>query len=247
MTTDYNHIADEYRQAKAQPWRDRIETYSMMRLIGDLAEQRVIDLACGEGFFTRKLKRGGAAWVQGLDISQEMIGLAKQEEARAPLGIEYLVEDAAAAGPDQDFDLAVSAWLLVYAHNREELRGMARGLARRLRSGGRLVTLTTNPGLYHFPRLPSYGKYGFDIRLADRAIEGAPIVWTIHLDSGSFEIENYYLPTSLLEAALVEAGFRDVAFHGLELAPCTEGRTEGDYWNDFLQYPPAVMIDAIKS
>ena len=172
MTTDYNQIAAQYRQAKDQPWRAAIEEFSFMKLIGDLNGKSVVDLACGEGFYTRKLKQRGAAKVVGTDISKEMIELARDQESKNPLGIEFRVEDARAGSPRMEFDLVVTAWLLVYAHDREELAVMCRGLAQQLKPGGRLVTLTSNPDLCTFKQ-PDYRKYGFDVRIADHAYEGA--------------------------------------------------------------------------
>jgi toxoflavin synthase len=244
MTTDYDLIAEQYREAKQQPWRSLVEEYSFLKLIGELNGKRVVDLACGEGFFTRKLKLRGAETVVGTDISKEMIALAAAQEAKDPLGIEYRVEDARAMGPSLDFDVAVSAWLLVYAHDREELAVMCRGLARQLKPGGRFVTLTTNPDLYVFDDV-DYRKYGFTIRLEDQVHEGATILWTINLDDESIDIENYYLPNEAYASALEEAGFRDVAFHSLSLSPDASGAS--DYWAKMLDNPPAVMIEAIKA
>lgn len=70
---------------------------------------------------------------------------------------------------------------------------------------------------------------------------------TTNLDDSSFEIENYYLPIEAYESALREAGFREVAFHQLELAPEAATAGQGDCWPEFLTHPPAIMIDAIKS
>ena len=46
-----------------------------MELAGDVRDQRILDLACGEGFYTRRLKAAGAARVLGIDVSAEMIAL----------------------------------------------------------------------------------------------------------------------------------------------------------------------------
>lgn len=247
MTTDYDQIGDQYRRAKEQPWRSRLEAHSLMHLIGDVRGQRVVDLACGEGFFTRRLKQAGAARTVGLDVSREMVALAAAHEAADPIGVEYVVEDARVPGALGAFDLCVSAWLLVYAHDRAELATMCRGIAGRLRPGGRFVTLTANPALYAFDRRPDYRKYGFEVALADRAFEGAPIRWTIHLDDGtSVEIENYYLPTEALVSSLRAAGMRDIAVHALSLASAADAGDEGDYWDEILRYPPAIMIDGFK-
>lgn len=248
MTTDYNQIADQYKKAKEQAWRSRVELFSLLNLIGDLAGKRVVDLACGEGWLTRHLRKAGASEVVGVDISEEMIALGRSQEASEPLGIEYRVEDARAAGSPQAFDLAVSNWLLVYAHDRRELGAMCRGLARRIKPGGRFVTLTANPALYSMQsHPPDYRKYGFEVRLPESAYEGAPLVFTIHVDDSSFEIENYYMPIEAHESALHDAGFRDVACHTLALAPNPHAADEGQYWADMLTYPPAIMIDGVKA
>lgn len=245
MTTDYNKIAEQYREVKGRPWRSLVEEYSMLQLIGPVAGLKVVDLACGEGFFTRKLRQQGAASIVGSDISREMIKLATEREQREPLGIDYLVEDVRAEGPRLDHDIAVAAWLLVYAHDREELAAMCRGLARQLRPGGRLVTLTTNPQLYFFPEF-DYQKYGFQIHLEDQVREGALIRWTGCLKDGSqLEVVNYYLPEEAYASALEAAGFRDIVFHPLTLSP--KAVAEADYWADMINQPPAIMIEAIRA
>lgn len=248
MTTNYNEgrVAEQYKQAKEQPWRSRVETYSLMQRLGDLRDKTVVDVACGEGYFTRRLRQAGAAQVVGIDISQRMIELARAQEAGAPLGIDYRVEDARAIVPQQAFDLAFSAWLLVYAHDRAELAQMCRGLACRIRPGGRFVTITTNPDVYFFDPLPNYRKFGFELQLADHVYEGAPIRWVIHLDDSDLEIENYYLPVSAYQDAFQDAGFCDFKIHPLVLGPHPDGDDDSRYWSDLINHPVAILIECIK-
>jgi len=245
MTTDYNAIAQQYKKCKEHPWRSRIETYSLMNRIGSLEGKTVLDVACGEGFYTRKLRLSGAEEVVGIDLSEAMIRLARDQESREPLGITYRIEDACAESARQEFDVVVSAWLLVYARNQVELSAMCRGLARRVKSGGRFVTFTGNPNLHTF-KDADYRKYGFSIRCTDHAYEGAPIVWTVHLDDSSFEIENYHLPIEMYESAFLEAGFRDFAVHLPEVSPHPQGMDDGPFWSEYLASPPAVLIDCVK-
>ena len=67
MATQYDDIAEQYKRSKLVPWRFYIEQFSLLELIGDLAGKDVLDLACGEGYYTRLLKRNGAARVVGVD------------------------------------------------------------------------------------------------------------------------------------------------------------------------------------
>ncbi|MEX3008932.1 class I SAM-dependent methyltransferase [Hoeflea sp. TYP-13] len=248
MTTDFDkgHVAEQYKKVKEQPWRSRVETYSLMKLIGDVSGKKVLDVACGEGHFTRILGRAGASKVVGVDISERMIELARNQEAQESIGIEYRVEDVRSAGPRQDFDLVVAAWLLVYAQDRAELARMCQGLASRLKSGGRFVTFTTNPAVYDFRPPPDYQKYGFDIKLADRVADGAPITWSGYVDGSLLEVDNYYLPVEAYEAAFRDAGFHSFAVHAPELSPSPDGKDDLEYWNYFFEHPPTILIDCIR-
>ncbi|MCX2933077.1 class I SAM-dependent methyltransferase [Mycobacterium sp. CVI_P3] len=128
---DYNQgdTAKQYKKTKTLPVRTRIEAYSFLKHIGDVQDKKVLDVACGAGDYTRILRRAGADPMVGFDVSEKMIALAREEDAREPLGIEYSVADARVAVAQQDFDLAVAAFLLVYARARDELATMCHGRA----------------------------------------------------------------------------------------------------------------------
>ena len=53
MTTNYEPIAQGYQQSKQQPWRTFVERFTLLELIGGLGGQSVLDLACGEGYYSR--------------------------------------------------------------------------------------------------------------------------------------------------------------------------------------------------
>ncbi len=249
METDYNAdgVAAQYQEAKRQPWRSRVEGYSFRKLIGDVRGKRVVDVACGEGHFTRQLADAGAEGVVGVDLSERMIDLARTQEAAEPRGIEYRVEDARDPGSPEKFDLAVAAWLLVYAEDRDDLARMCRGLASRIAPGGRFVTVLTNPDLYAFEPAADYSQYGFTITLEDEVAEGARILWTIELSGPSLDIENRYLPFAAYEEAFTAAGFVDVRFHAMELAPSPDGEDDREYWSTMLDQPPAILLDCVKA
>ncbi|MCH9668092.1 MAG: class I SAM-dependent methyltransferase [Actinomycetia bacterium] len=244
MAIDYDdgHIAEQYQEAKTQAWRERIETYSFLKHIGEVHGKKILDVACGEGHFTRLLGRAGAAQVTGLDISERMIALAREQESQEPLGIEYVVADARSIVPQQDYDIVVCAWLLVYAQDRVELAQMCRGLACRVKPGGRVVAVTVNPGVYSFR--PDYRKYGFEVELADHAFDGAPIDITLNLAQTSLEVRNYHLPIEAYAHAFRAAGFHDFGMHMPDLAP--EPYDEGDYWDYLLDNPFLVILDCVR-
>lgn len=93
MKTDFNQISIEYQLSKLQPWRKHVEAYTFFTLLGDVSNPSVLDLACGDGFYTRQLKFRGATKVVGVDVSEKMVELAEKAEEKNPLGIDYIVQD----------------------------------------------------------------------------------------------------------------------------------------------------------
>ena len=77
MSAQYDGIADAYKRTKTSPLREHVEAYSFLRMLGDLQGLRVLDLACGDGFYTRAIAAAGAAEVVGVDISADMLTLAR--------------------------------------------------------------------------------------------------------------------------------------------------------------------------
>jgi ubiquinone/menaquinone biosynthesis C-methylase UbiE len=245
MATDYEPIAEQYKRSKLQPWRTHVESFSLMGLVGDLAGKSVIDLACGEGHYTRLLRKAGAAKVVGVDLSSAMIDLARRQETERPMGIEYVVGDGKDLQLSGEYDLVVAAYLLNYATNRDELRAMCQGAMSCLKPGGRFLAVNTNPGL-DFRAAPSYRKYGVETNMPGDYREGSPINWTFHLEDGPIRVENYYLDTAIHETAFRSAGFREIHWHNPKLSPQGESEYGRGYWSNFLDHPPVILIECLK-
>jgi SAM-dependent methyltransferase len=242
MDTDYNAIAADYKRAKQQPWRFYVERYTLLRLAGSLHGLSVLDLACGEGYYTRELSHRGAARVVGVDSSEGMIRLARDEENRRPLGIEYRVQDARALDGAEKFDLVVAAYLLNYASTRNDLQAMCAAIARTLRPGGRFVAVNNNPeqNLLNFG---STRMYGFVKGTSGKLEEGAPVTFTIFLEGKSFDITNYWLSTAAHEQAFHEAGFHEVHWHPPRVSPEGQAAFAAGYWDTFLEDSPVTFLE----
>src|SRR5437899_10843464 len=81
--------ADYYRQLVRGPGR--------LAACGDGRRVSALDLGCGHGYFSRLLARAGDT-VTGIDLSDHLLAHAIEQEAGAPLGINYLRMDAAQIG-----------------------------------------------------------------------------------------------------------------------------------------------------
>ncbi len=240
MPTDYDPIAREYQRSKQQPWRRWIEGYTVVGLLGDLAGRSALDLACGEGHYTRVLRRLGADPVVGVDRSAGMIALARTQESDEPLGLSYLVQDCLRLDLPRRFDLVTAAYLLNYATSPADLASLCRGIAGALRPGGRFVTVNANPAL-DFGRGSSYRPYGFTVAGDHPPWPGMPYTWVFELDGGPLRVENYWLPTADHEIALRAAGFTAIRWHRPRLDPQAGHPAP---WAGFLDHPPIIALEA---
>ncbi len=245
MTATYDPIAFAYRKCKEQPWRTHIETYTISELAGDVAGLAVLDLACGEGYYARRFARAGAASVTGVDISENMIRLARHEEQRTPLGIEYLVHDAATINLDRRFDLVLGSYLLCNAKTAHELRALCAAVARCLRPGGRFIAVNNfaEQAPAHFPAMR---QYGFMKRAAGAVGEGSPIEVDFLLGVNSFTLTAYSFSQGAYTRALGAAGFKDLRWQRPCLSPDAAAQPGSDYWNAFLEYPPIMFFECSK-
>jgi toxoflavin synthase len=245
MPTQYNDIAEQYKRSKQVPWRYHIEQHSLFELLGDVSGRSVLDLACGEGHYTRLLKRLGASRVVGVDLSSKMIELAENTEREEPLGVAYLVGDAQNTKIPGSFDVVVAAYLLNYAHSPEEILAMSRTISGSLKPGGRFLTVNNNPA-QDVSQFDATRKYGFVKSSQGQVANGTPIRYTFFNNGETFHIENYHLDSATHEWALKEAGLSETRWHSMRLSPAEASGPDPDYWNDFFRDPPVILLTASK-
>ena len=223
--TQYDAIAGDYRDSKQLPFRSFVERYTLFRMLGDVRGRTVLDLACGDGFYARLLMRAGAAAVVGVDISDEMIRLAREEERRQPLGCVYRRGDAAGIEPDEPVDLVVAMYLLNYAETPGELARFCRVVHDALRPGGRVVGFNDNV-LNPPSRGGSPGKYGFERTCGTSPpSEGDVILYTFAGSDGKpFRFRNFFLSPETYDDAFRTAGFRDFRWVPAALDPAVRPR-----------------------
>jgi toxoflavin synthase len=208
-------------------------------MVGGLEGKRVLDVACGFGFYTRLFKQRGAAQVLGVDISPEMTRLAHQQEQAECLGILYQVGDAVTLPRLGPFDLVTAVHLLTYATSKDQLLGMFRSIYANLGAGGRVLAITNNPAFTLSK--PNCTPYGVTVlRLepeADRYACEAEFV-----TDPPFRVQWYQWHQAPYEWALQEAGFRDFAWYPSEVSPEDLARYGEAYWRDFYDNCPIIGL-----
>ena len=144
MKDQYRTISEQYSQARTDDVTHFLETPSVQSALGDISGARAIDYACGTGHFSRLLKKLGATYVLGVDLSPAMIEAAQQAESEHPLGIVYEISDAATMAIFGSFDVATAVFLFNYAEDEQALARMLSSVAANLTEDGRLIAVVPN-------------------------------------------------------------------------------------------------------
>lgn len=116
-------------------------------ILPDLQGKKVVDLGCGYGWFCRSAREQGAAQVLGMDLSEKMLGKAKQM-TKDP-AIEYRQQDLEALQlPEASFDLVYSSLTLHYI---EDLGKLFATVYQALVNGGEFIFTAEHP-IYTAPK-----------------------------------------------------------------------------------------------
>lgn len=191
MTVDIDVPPDWYRfgfplETIQMPWTDRTEAeveraLAMLRPSGG---ERVLDLACGTGRHSHELARRGYE-VVGIDISEELLAIARERAAELGLEAEFRRADLRELELDGDFDIVLSLndGAIGYFETEEENRRTFAVIAGALRPDGRHLMQIPNVlhAEAHLP-LKSWivGEHTLELsdhrwNAADRYIEGSTV------------------------------------------------------------------------
>ncbi|MFC9294855.1 class I SAM-dependent methyltransferase [Streptomyces sp. NPDC057011] len=242
MRYQYDTIGERFAESKSTAAFSAADTHTLLGALDALGGVRgldTLDLACGYGYNTRLLARGGARRTVGVDISEEMIRLARQHEAaeERPGSIEYLVADAAGLPDLGPFDLATAVYLFNYAPDRASLHAMFRSARANLRPGGKLLAIVPNAGA--FPRV-DWSPYG--VRILDRVTEGdAPLLKAHFLTEPPVPFEFREWAHADMAEAAVDAGFATVGWQPNRTPPADAVRDEA-YWTAYRAWPISSLM-----
>ncbi|PWU20609.1 MAG: hypothetical protein C5B49_04030 [Bdellovibrio sp.] len=240
---EYDAIAGEY--AKGVEDRDDRQVVfipTAFHYLGDIKGLRVLDLACGEGFFTRLLKAGGAVEVVGVDVSSEMIELALRKTGDAK-NIKYVVNDVRQLKDYGQFDVVFAGFLLHYASSVEELDQMIRNIAISLKSGGRFITFNENPD----HTLHQGIQYGVETLALEPVANGSRVKLIHYSKEGRrlFEFTRYHYERKIYEEIFTKHGLR-FRWENFVLA---EGLSiqDKEYWSAYTKDFSITVLTARKN
>ena len=225
----YNQIGEKYSQIKKQHWRKCIEEFTLNQLIGHLENKTILDLACGDGHYAKKFYQQNPLKIVGVDISEEMIRLAKP----TPDGkVEYIVGDASQLNLDKKFDIVTGIYLLNYAQTEEELDKFVKVIKQHLNNDGMFIGINS----YMSKEIVDYKKYGFEKLVDDNIIR-----WKYYDDEEELicQFDNYYLENEVYERVFAQ---NNLSLHWIY--PDLDPTLDIKEWEDFLDESPIIFIEA---
>jgi ubiquinone/menaquinone biosynthesis C-methylase UbiE len=143
---------DEHLEDSADSFQAKVILPNLTRILDPRPGMKILDIACGQGFFSRVFAQAGAE-VVGCDISPELIGLARSKPG-AP-HFEVAPADALKFAADGSFDVAT---IILALQNIENLQGALAEASRALKKGGRLILVLNHPAF----RIPQASGWGWD-------------------------------------------------------------------------------------
>ncbi|CAF3857281.1 unnamed protein product [Rotaria sordida] len=253
----YDSIAEQYVEFKKAPYRTAVEQYTFfdLMLLKNERERgknaRILDLACGDGHYTRKLRDlfPDASYLCGLDISSSMIDIAKQREIEHPKNIDYICADGKDLPPSETpYDIITAIYYLNYAQTHEDLRAMIKGVYDQLKPGGSFYSMNENV------RSPMDGfnnsmhkKYTFYREYSGDSLRaGQPIKYTYYWDVNTPSkcvFFNYYMPPSTYEDLFKECGFSSFEWVPVQCNPKIDNVS---FFDDLVRLPHVIGIIAKK-
>jgi len=199
----------------------------------------VLDVACDEGYNTRILARKGAK-VTGIDISEKLIDLAKQDEVKEKLGISYHVLDATNLNnefSDNYFDLVTCFMAL---QDIKYYKKVISEVARVLKKRGRFIFSIPHPC---FSKIVVNGK-----KISTTTRYFGPVKHPIHWD---MERLDKPFKTTAFHRTLTdyfEALHKSKLFVArlVEPKPTQEGLVKHPPLREILVIPQSIIIEAVK-
>ncbi len=153
--TSWGKVADWYDDVVGDPdsYQNKVILPNILRILDLKPDNTVLDVACGQGFFTQEFSKTSAK-VSGIDISEELINIAKRNSPN----IAYFVSSAddLNAFSESQFDVITITLAL---QNIEKISQVFKECYRVLKKGGRLVLVLNHPIL----RIPHKTSWGFDV------------------------------------------------------------------------------------
>ncbi len=192
--TDWDNVALWYdaHLEGSDTYQAKVIAPNILRMLDIKKGETVLDLACGQGFFSRLVKDAGAV-VTGIDLSKSLVDMAKEKSS----DVLYVVAPADDTKlKKESFDKVFTALAFENIKNIDEVMLEVR---RVLKQEGKFVLVMLHPAF----RIPQYSDWGFDAkkeaqyRRVDKYLSEAKIDIELNPHKGSEKVTSTTFHRSL--------------------------------------------------
>lgn len=144
---------DELLEKKDGTYQKEVILPNLLRLLNPQKDEVILDIACGQGFFSRAIAEKGAN-VVGSDIAKELINIAKENSTKSN-NFHVASADALTFCPDGSVDKAI---IILALQNIENFNGTIREAYRTLKPKGKFYIVLNHPAF----RIPKNSSWQWD-------------------------------------------------------------------------------------
>lgn len=153
LKTDWDNISSWYEDYLKgdDTYQTKVIAPNLLRMLEAKKSESILDLACGEGFFSR-LVAGSGAVVTGVDLSKELTAKAQNKSKN----INFLISPAHDTKLKKEtFD---KAFTVLAFENIKNIDEVVLEIKRVLKVGGQFFLVMLHPAF----RIPQHSDWGFD-------------------------------------------------------------------------------------
>jgi ubiquinone/menaquinone biosynthesis C-methylase UbiE len=155
IKTDWDKVAswyDSYLEG-SDTYQEKVIAPNLLRMLAVKKGDAILDLACGQGFFSRLVKDGGGV-VTGVDLSKNLIDMAQEKSD----DISYVVASAHDTKlKKESFD---KVFTVLAFENIKNIDEVTLEINRVLKREGKFFLVMLHPAF----RIPQYSDWGFDTK-----------------------------------------------------------------------------------
>ena len=235
---DYNKLAQEYKESNIKPDKQYSILPTVLSMAGDCREKRIIDMGCGNGFFTVPLADKGAEMVWGIDNSQKQINFARR---RVPLpNVKYVCADVFVDQLPQ-IDLVIAPFVANYARTASILKHFFKQIYSSLSTKGKLVLVID------LPNGKSLKRFGASKEFLDKATDEEMIQIDLYnIEKKICTLHSVYYRPQTVERLLGEVGFRKITWHKPIVSEVGIQSFGKDFWDGYGEDPELGYLTAEK-
>jgi len=238
INTYDENLSTIFRKSDEKPDKQFSFLPTIMNIVGNPSGKEVLDLGCGDGFFTIALAKSGAKHVIGIDNSVEQIRLANEKQH--PDNISYVLSDIF-KDKLPSTDIVLSPFVVNYSQNTDELKFLFENIYQGLNVGGKVVFVLD------LPKGKDLKKFGSIKTLKDNPVDGDEIKIDLYNDNQLIctLFSHYYKPETI-KKTLSDLGFKNITWHNPIVSDEGIDKFGKDFWNNFIEDSELGYLSAEK-